>query len=282
MSEDHSSTLPNSTTVYRLFERQNQHFQTNRGLLFGDGFFESIIQINGHYPLLEYHIKRIKWSADLLKIDISLALDLVETELNKLKSKGIFKIKVIICRSGHGNYTPFDIASNSPTLLFDKQVLEIDHSEEKLLKIEISNTVKLISGLDFTKIKSLSALPYVLAGIECRENNLDDLVLLNDKNEIAECISSNIFLLKNNKWITPPLSSGCVAGVMREYIIENSNMFGINIEVNPLKKSDLTDCEGVLISNAIRGARVVAQIEDNIIPTTKSAILAKKINLIFS
>ncbi len=280
MSEDNLSTSPTPTKVFRLFEPQNQHLQINRGLLFGDGFFESIIQINGLYPLLDFHLKRLKWSADLLNIDISQALDLIKLELDQLKSSGISKIKVIICRSGLGNYTPLNPLNNYINLFFDKQILDIDH-RETILKVGISNKVKLISGLEFTKIKSLSSLPYVLASIECREKNLDDLLLFNDQNEIAESISSNIFLLKSNKWITPPLSSGCVAGVMREYIIGNSNMFGINIEVNPLKKSDLGGCEGILITNAIRGARIISQIEDYIIPHNKSAALAKKINVLF-
>jgi branched-chain amino acid aminotransferase len=281
MSEEHNSNLPNSTLVYRLFEPEHQPMQTNRGLLFGDGFFESILQINGHYPLLEYHLKRIRWSADLLNIDSTSALNHLNFELDALKTSGMTKIKVIICRSDHGNYTPLHLKSCAVLLYLDKQELKIDHSSINKLNVGFSDKVKLVSGLEFTKIKSLSALPYVMAGLECRERKKDDLLLLNDHDEIAECISSNIFLLRDKKWMTPPLSDGCVAGVMREYILDNAKILGIQIEIKSINKYDLENCDGILVTNAIRGARVVSLIENIIIPDFESTMLAKKINEVF-
>ena len=77
-------------------------------------------------------------------------------------------------------------------------------NENPITKISFSDKIKLHFSL-FSPYKTLNSLPYVLAGIEKTERNLEDLILLDSQNNISESTSANIFWIKNDKIFTPNL-----------------------------------------------------------------------------
>src|SRR5690606_1335213 len=81
-----------------------------------------------------------------------------------------------------------------------------------------------------SSLKTCSALPYVLAGIEKKSRNLDEILILDGQNRLAECSSSNLFWLKNGNIYTPSLESGCIAGVMRRHILHQARQSRIEIQ----------------------------------------------------
>ncbi|MGZ4059383.1 MAG: aminotransferase class IV, partial [Bacteroidia bacterium] len=72
-----------------------------------------------------------------------------------------------------------------------------------------------------SSIKSANSAIYVMAGINKIQQKLDECLLLNDKHHIIEAISSNIFAVKNGVLYTPPVSDGCVDGVMRKKLLRS-------------------------------------------------------------
>ena len=65
-----------------------------------------------------------------------------------------------------------------------------------------------------SNLKTTSAIYYVLASIEKQQRGLDDLLILNSNRYPIEACSSNVFIVKDNEIITPPLESGCLDGCM--------------------------------------------------------------------
>ena len=81
-----------------------------------------------------------------------------------------------------------------------------------------------------SNLKSSNALYYVMAGLYKKQLGIEDCLVLNTEGRIAEAISSNIFLIRGNELFTPGLEEACVAGVMREYIIEHERLNGRSVQ----------------------------------------------------
>ena len=91
-------------------------------------------------------------------------------------------------------------------------------------------------------VKSTSWLPNVWAVGEAQREGLDEVVLLNERGEIAECTAANIFAVKNGKVYTPPLNSGCLEGVTRGILFEIAPEAGVAVIEQTLRPEDLYCC----------------------------------------
>lgn len=83
--------------------------------------------------------------------------------------------------------------------------------------------------------------------------------MLNSKGAICDATIANVFIIKNDKILTPSLSEGCVKGVMRRFLLENLHTLGFKIEERSLNVGDLIKADEVFLSNAIYGIRWVRQ-----------------------
>jgi len=109
-------------------------------------------------------------------------------------------------------------------------------------------------------VKSTSWLPNVWAVGEAQREGLDEVVLLNERGEIAECTAANIFAVKNGKVYTPPLNSGCLEGVTRGILFEIAPEAGIAVIQQTLKPEDLYSADEVFISSTNRNLLGVGEI----------------------
>ena len=71
------------------------------------------------------------------------------------------------------------------------------------------------------------------------------------KNNIVESSSGNLFILLENKLITPPLHSGCINGVMRKFLLNKKNINGLKIIEDNISLSDLFNAEEIFFTNVI-------------------------------
>lgn len=121
----------------------------------------------------------------------------------------------------------------------------------------------LIKAFDLTaNLKSANGLIYALAARQAKENKWNDALVLNNDQHIIESSIANVFWVKNGKIYTPPLTEGCVAGVMRAYILERALAQGFDIEQKALPVAELMDADEVFLTNAIRHVKWVANIAD--------------------
>jgi branched-chain amino acid aminotransferase len=100
--------------------------------------------------------------------------------------------------------------------------------------------------------KMLSWAQNSLLAERARAQGYDDALLLNERGELAECTSANVFLVIDGKVLTPPLASGCLAGVTREVLFEITPRAGIDLREQALTKDDLARAEEVFISSTTR------------------------------
>jgi branched-chain amino acid aminotransferase len=97
---------------------------------------------------------------------------------------------------------------------------------------------------------------------EAHDRGFDEVILLNERGEVAECTSANIFAAARGEVWTPPLNSGCLPGITREVILEEIRVPGVRIAEKVLYPGDLESAEEVFITSTTRDLLPVRQIED--------------------
>ena len=94
----------------------------------------------------------------------------------------------------------------------------------------------------------------------------DDAIIFNSRNEMTETSISNIAVLLEGRWITPPITAGVLPGVMRAVAIERCD-----IEVAPIHISDVARCESALLLNSLKIARPVSHIGEYQLPAVPAS-----------
>jgi 4-amino-4-deoxychorismate lyase len=218
----------------------------NRGFRFGDGCFETMLVLDGECPLLSLHSARIRRSLSVLGIQWPENLDL-EAQIKQVygATTGWQRLRLWIWRSGEGIYTPE--SNESQTMLAASPASAPQIQQRK--QVQFSEEVVLLPSR-WSFIKTISALPYVMAAREKKEKSAEELVLLNHRGEIAEATAANLFWKKRKRWYTPALDSGCVAGVMRAWLMrrmieKGEPVFEVLAQPDELLKADKLVCTNV-------------------------------------
>jgi branched-chain amino acid aminotransferase len=129
-------------------------------------------------------------------------------------------------------------------------------------------------------VKSTSWLPNVWAVAEAQRQGLDEVVLLNERGEIAECTAANIFVVKNGKVYTPPLNSGCLEGVTRGILFEIAPEAGVAVLQQTLRPEDLFSADEVFISSTNRNLLGVGEIAGHTIAKAPGPV-TRQLNVLF-
>jgi len=256
--------------------------KTKRAFNYGDGFFETIRIVNGKPIFIERHFKRIVIGLKHLKINYSKKFNLnflsdnisELININNIKSGG--KIKVYIFRSGMGTYKPTtnDICFIIESLKVENNLYKLNH--KGFLVDVFKDYKKQINYL--SSFKSSSSILYVLASLHTIDNHLDDSLILNENNEIIESSNSNIFILLDNKIITPPLNSGCISGIMRIELMNIINDIGFTVLERKIVSDDLLNSKEIFLSNVVSGINWVGGYKQTRYYNTLSKKIIKELN----
>ena len=256
----------------------------NRGLNYGDGIFETIKYSRKRFNFWEDHYFRLMASMRIVRMEIPMSFspEYLEEQMRlTLNANGLeeasARVKILVVRKAGGFYTP---ETNAIDFLITTEAIEDDSYQlnSEGLKVDLFKDYYKLSGLLGT-LKSTSAQLYGIAGIFAKENSLDDAILLNEKKEVIESISSNIFMLKGNQLFTPLLSSGCLKGVMRKQVLELAEQLGLEIKEESFSPFALQKADEVWLSNAINGIRWVGQYRKKSYTNNRAVEMVKKLNI---
>jgi branched-chain amino acid aminotransferase len=108
-----------------------------------------------------------------------------------------------------------------------------------------------------SNLKSNNYLPYVLAALYAQKQGNDDCLVLNSRDRIADSTIANLFYVRAGKIYTPPLSEGCVAGVMRRFLLGMLPATGFDCSEKPVTVEDLAGADEIFLTNALKGIKWV-------------------------
>lgn len=255
----------------------------NRGFLYGDAVFETVKIVASKILFLEDHYFRLMSSMRVVRMEIPMdfTMEYLEEQILALataKNSALSaRARITVYRNDGGYYLPKD---NTVSFLInvesaDNTMYSISQGEYVVdLYTDFYVAKQLLSS-----IKSTNKIINVTASIFANENGLDNCLLLNDSKNVIEALQGNIFMLKGNTLITPPVSEGCLNGVMRRQILALARKIE-NLEVveQVISPFDLQKSDELFITNVIKGIQPVTKYRKKEFTTNLSTILVQKLN----
>jgi len=223
----------------------------DRGLLYGDGVFRTLLVSNGqpqHWPL---HYQKLKHDCEALGIACP-DFDGLVAELSGLSDAhpdAVLKLIVTRGLSARG-YAP--VPQAMPTHIWDVAPLP-EYPESYALQGVTLRLCELRLGHQprLAGIKHLNRLESVLAAAECAD--VAEGLLLDSDGHVIEGVRSNVFLIFNGHLITPDLSRCGVAGVQRDRVMVCARQQGMRIEVRDVELNELFAADEVFLTNSVFG-----------------------------
>lgn len=254
----------------------------NRAFCYGDALFETIRYAYGKPQFLKEHLQRLRVSMDVFKMQYEITWDefFFENLIIELGKKNHVtqdaKIRLTVYRNEGGLYAP---ENNTTSFVVESMPLEeVGYVLNfKGLTVDIFTEIKKLPS-PLSAIKSANSAIYVLAGIFKVKQQLDECILVNDKGNITEAISSNIFAVKNGVLYTSPISEGCVNGVMRNKIIEIAQNNRMAVYELAMTQSVLLGADELFLTNAVTGIRWIVAYKQKRYFNDTSKKLIEKLN----
>src|SRR5438105_9851089 len=191
----------------------------DHGLLYGDGIFEGIRAYNGRVFRLKEHIDRLFCSAKAILLEIPLTHEemmnavVLTCRRNKIRDG---YVRLVVTRGvGTLGLNPNRCKNPSVIIIAGKIQLYPPELYERGMEIVTVPTVRNLHSALNPAIKSLNYLNNILAKIEALNAGCEEAVLLNAEGFVSECTGDNIFVIKEGKLMTPPLSEGAHHGNTR-------------------------------------------------------------------
>jgi branched-chain amino acid aminotransferase len=248
-----------------LAENDNIVSAQNRGLRYGDGIFETMKFKNGNLILSNEHFARLWKGMQLLKFEIPklFSPEKLEEEILLLAKKNKLtaaRIRLTIIRSDGGIY---DAKNHIPNYIIEAIALPEDNGPLNSNGLQLCFYEAAKKSVDtFSNCKTNNYLPYFMGALHAKENQCNDAIILNSEGNVCDSTIANIFYIKDNVVHTPALTQGCVAGVMRKFLIDKIRTLGFFVHESVITKEDLLEADEIFLSNSIYNIRWVGGLEN--------------------
>ena len=214
----------------------------------GQGIFETMRVENGEIAELGRHMRRALSSAAVLGISLPDEEELRKELALVISSENfsVGRLRVCFAKTGTNvTFAQYEDESGPARLTFHSITSKADGLVHKTYPYDANFAV-----ID-----------------EAQDYGFDDAVIFNSRNEVTETAISNIALLIDKRWVTPPISAGLLPGVMRAVAIERCD-----VEVASIHISEIAQCEAALLLNSLKIARPVSHIGDYQLPSLAQAV----------
>ena len=215
----------------------------DHGLLYGDGVFEGIRSYNGRVFKLDEHLERLYDSAKAIMLEIPISIETMEeTVLETLRRNHLTEayIRLIVTRGfGDLGLDPDKCPKPSIIIIADKIVLYPQKYYEEGLEIVTVSVRRNYAEAINPRIKSLNYLNNILAKIEGKQAGAEEVLMLNAEGYVVECSGDNIFWIKNEVLVTPPVHMGILEGITRNSVIDLAREAGMRVEERVFTRHDL-------------------------------------------
>ena len=259
----------------------------NRAFLYGDGVFETVKIINNKILFLEDHYFRLMSSMRVVRMEIPMnfTMEYLEEQILSLVAangcSASARARITVYRNDGGYYLP---QNNTISFLIHSQPLEntLYEIEKKNYEVDLYKDFYITKQL-LSSIKTTNKIINITGSIFADENGLDNCLLLNDSKNVVEALQGNLFMLVGNKLITPPVSEGCLNGVMRRQILNLAKKIeNLEVEETVISPFDLQKADELFVTNVIKGIQPITQYRKKNFETNTALQLLEKLNEMIS
>jgi len=249
------------------------------GLLNGWGLFTTLRVVEEIAFAFERHWQRLARDAERTHCPFPFQAETVRERMDEVLranqvKEGCARIYVIHNQAGFWRsdekFPPADLLICSSALPAYREPARL------ALREQVRHAASPLAG-----VKVTAWLDNVWNLYEAQQAGYDEVVLLNERGEVAECTAANIFCVRGGRVATPPLSSGCLEGVTRDILLEIAPRAGVPAEERTLYPEDLYSADEVLLSSTNRNVIAVGEIAGRKIAAVRGPVL-KKLDAAFS
>lgn len=237
----------------------------NRGLHYGDAVFETIKVSAGKVLFWEDHYFRLMASIRIMRMEIPmnftqefLEAEILKTVRSATKSAAAYRIKLLVWRGWGGKYTP---SSTTIEYIISYETLTQPFYvfQEGPYEVELFKDHYITSGL-LSTLKTNNRAINVLGSIYAKENDYQNCLLLNEQKQVVEALHSNLFLVKGYKIKTPPLTDGCLNGILRKQLISIlGHLPDYVLEEASISPFELQKADELFVTNTIIGIQSITK-----------------------
>lgn len=229
------------------------------GLLNGWGVFSTIRVADGVLFAFERHWERMRHDAARIRVPFPVDREAMKSQLLRLieaNSAWNATLRVTVIRNRGGMFEGPDLERDFDVVAFTKDLSAWGSSVRLSMKPNGRHAQS-----EFAGAKILSWCHNLTWYEEAHERGFDEVVLLNERGEVSECTSANIFAANGGEVTTPPLTAGCLPGVTRELLLTDVRVPGITLVERTLTPGDLERADQVFITSTTRDLLPAVEIE---------------------
>ncbi|MEO9594016.1 branched-chain-amino-acid transaminase [Rhodopirellula bahusiensis] len=257
----------------------------DHGLLYGDGVFEGMRIYSGKVFALEDHMTRLYESARAIMLDIPIAIDALTTAVNETVAKnGLTEgyIRLVVTRGGNQlGLNPFACEDPQVIIIADTISLYPEKFYTEGLELITASTIRNHPAALSPRVKSLNYLNNIMAKIEAIRAGCIEAVMLNTKGEVAECTGDNIFIVRGDRLITPPIDAGILEGITRNTVIDLARENGIKVAEEAMTRHDIFVADECFLTGSAAEVIPAVKLDGRVIGDGKPGPMTQKLNAAF-
>ncbi|SDQ80947.1 aminotransferase class IV [Flagellimonas zhangzhouensis] len=256
----------------------------NRGLKYGDALFETVRCVNGTVFFWEDHYFRLMASMRILRMEIPMefTLEFLEEEIKKTIEANALgdnsvRIRLTVFRNDGGLYTP---ETNNVSYVIETSALDSPFYilEDGDYEVELFKDFYVNKDM-LSTLKTSNKVLHVVASVFAKENGYSNCLLVNNEKQVVESINGNLFLVKDNVIKTPPLSDGCLDGIIRKKLMEIIEATeGLELQEASISPFELQKSDELFITNTIMGIQSISKYRKKVFGNTVAKSLVGKLN----
>ncbi len=236
----------------------------DRGLLYGDGLFETMRSYGGRLFRLDEHLDRLFHSAEAIKLRIPYSLAQLRGAIYRtieVNGVGDGYVRLTVSRGeGGARLDPPKNGAPTTAIVVKDPVLYSPQQYEVGFKAIVA-TIRCNEFSQISGMKSLNFLPNILARMEARARGVDEVILLNTSGYLAEAAVSNIFLIKGKSLLTPSMDCGILPGITRKAILELAPNFGLEVVEKWLQLTELKESSEAFLTNSLMEVMALVEVD---------------------
>lgn len=253
----------------------------DRGFLYGDSVYEVTQTFEKRIFMLEEHLDRLFYSA--MKMDMPMdykreeITSHIKKVLERLNSESVY-LRIVVTRGeGEIGLDPNLATKNNLIIIAQEKEPNPSWWYDKGVSVIIAHVLRNPKSSLDPNIKSGNYLNNVMAMSEAKKSGAFDAIMLNAHGQITEATTSNIWIVRNNVLITPPIKAGLLGGITRRSLIKIAKDNGISVSEENFSARELMDADECFLTSTTKLIVPITKVDKTSIANGEPGAMTKKL-----
>jgi branched-chain amino acid aminotransferase len=252
----------------------------DHGFLYGEGIYETMRTYHQRPFLFERHMRRLRQSARMIDLPLPFTDDELAAQVRITQEvahlDGEAYIRILVTRGvGELTYDPKATPNSSMVIIVKPQIDPAPAVYEHGVSVVIVDVIRNHPASVNPMIKSNNLMNSALAAQEAIKQNAFEGIMRNYRGELTECTTANLFIVKDDAAVTPPLAAGLLPGITREFLFEIGKEVGVDIREEVLRDEDLFGANEAFLTSTTRELVPIVRVNDRSIGSGRPGAITR-------